>query len=423
VKVSLFCVHMIPRPWSADSEFNTFQESLDQLELADRLGFHEVWATEHHFLEEYCHSTAPELFLAAVSQRTKNLRLGHGIVQLLPQINHPARVAERISALDLLSNGRVDFGTGEGSSASELEGFVIDPGKKRAMWTEGMNTAIRCMADEPFTGFSGEFVTMPPRNVVPKPRQRPHPPLWVACTREETLTMAGENGLGALSFSLTGPEDFANRVDQYYSALERCVPMGRTVNANILATAGQLMCADSDDQALKMIGSAGGFFGFGIAHYYVQGGHRPAGTNLWELYQKMLSQDDKGVDPQRMGGVGGVEKVREYMKRFESIGVDQMMFILPPIPHEQTMESLQLLGEKILPEFIERDEAQEKAKEKRMAPVIDRAMARMEDNNPPLDPDYEITGIPVSWEGVRSTEIADALKKATDAQAAAKPGL
>ena len=300
---------------------------------------------------------------------------------------------------------------------------MIDPGKKRAMWTEGMNTAIRCMADEPFTGFSGEFVTMPPRNVVPKPRQRPHPPLWVACTREETLTMAGENGLGALSFSLTGPEDFANRVEQYYSALERCVPMGRTVNANILATAGQLMCADSDDQALKMIGSAGGFFGFGIAHYYVQGGHRPAGTNLWELYHKMLSQDDKGVDPQRMGGVGGVEKVREYMKRFESIGVDQMMFILPPIPHEQTMESLQLLGEKILPEFIERDEAQEKAKEKRMAPVIDRAMARMEDNNPPLDPDYEITGIPVSWEGVRSTEIADALKKATDAQAAAKPGV
>ena len=90
MKVSLFCVQMIPRPWSADSEFNTFQESLDQLELADRLGFHEVWATEHHFLEEYCHSTAPELFLAAVSQRTKNLRLGHGIVQLLPQINHPA---------------------------------------------------------------------------------------------------------------------------------------------------------------------------------------------------------------------------------------------------------------------------------------------------------------------------------------------
>ena len=84
MKVSLFCVHMLPRPWSADSEFNTFQESLDQLELADRLGFHEVWATSIT-LEEYCHSTAPEVFLAAVSQRTKDIRLGHGIIQLLPE--------------------------------------------------------------------------------------------------------------------------------------------------------------------------------------------------------------------------------------------------------------------------------------------------------------------------------------------------
>ena len=421
MKVSLFCVHMLPRPWSADSEFNMFQESLDQLELADRLGFHEVWATEHHFLEEYCHSTAPEVFLAAASQRTKNIRLGHGIIQLLPEINHPARVAERISALDLLSNGRVDFGTGEGSSASELEGFVVDPGKKRAMWTEGMNVAIRCMADEPFTGFFGEFVSMPPRNVVPKPRQKPHPPLWVACTREETLTMAGEKGLGALSFSLTGPEDFADRVRQYYSALDRCVPMGRAVNANILATAGQLMCADSDERALQMIGDAGGFFGFGIAHYYVQGGHRPANTNLWELYEKMLSESGQGVDPQRMGGVGGVEKVREYMKRFESIGVDQMMFILPPIPHDQTMESLQLLGEKILPEFIERDEAQVKDKERRLAPLIDKAMERMEQNDPDMDPNYEINGVPVSWDGVQTTEIVDALKRAAAAQAAATP--
>jgi alkanesulfonate monooxygenase SsuD/methylene tetrahydromethanopterin reductase-like flavin-dependent oxidoreductase (luciferase family) len=411
MKVSIFCEHILPRPWAEDSEYNRLQQSLEQFELADALGFHAVWMTEHHFLEEYCHSTAPEVFLAAVSQRTKNLRLGHGIVQMLPKINHPARVAERLAVLDLVSNGRVEFGTGEGSSATELDGFVLDPGKKRPMWTEGMQVAIRCMTETPFTGFQGEHLSMPPRNVVPKPRQKPHPPLWVACTRQETITFAGENGMGALSFSFAGPEKFAERVVQYYEALERCVPIGRAVNANILASAGQLMCAPDDEKAMQMIGNTGGFFGFGIAHYYVQGGHQPGRTNLWELYEKMLVENPASVDQARMGGVGSPQKIREYMRRFEDIGVDQMMFLLPPVPHERIMESLERFGKEVLPEFIERDAAAAAAKAKRLEPVIDAAMSRRVDDTPALDPDYEISGVPVSWDGLQVTEIIDTLAK------------
>ena len=177
-----------------DDEHQLFQDGLDEVEAADKAGFSTVWLTEHHFLEEYCHSTAPEIFLAAASQRTKDIRLGFGIMHLPPAVNHPARVAERISTLDLISNGRVEFGTGESSSVGELGGFGIDPADKRDQWEEALEVSIRCMIEEPFTGFKGQHIEMPPRNVVPKPLQKPHPPVWVACTRPASVQMAAQEG-------------------------------------------------------------------------------------------------------------------------------------------------------------------------------------------------------------------------------------
>src|SRR5580692_7870562 len=106
MKFGVFYEHQLPRPWNANSEYELFQNSLTQVELADRLGFDYMWEVEHHFLEEYSHSSAPEVFLAAASQRTKRIRLGHGIVQTPPAFNHPARIAERVAMLDLVSNGR-----------------------------------------------------------------------------------------------------------------------------------------------------------------------------------------------------------------------------------------------------------------------------------------------------------------------------
>src|SRR5581483_11102517 len=122
--------------WDPDDEHRVFKEALEQIEFADKLGFDYVWETEHHFLEEYSASSAPEVFLAAASQRTKNIRLGHGIVQMPPRQNHPARVAERIASLDLVSDGRVEFGTGEGATDMELGGFGTDRGLKKQMWEE-----------------------------------------------------------------------------------------------------------------------------------------------------------------------------------------------------------------------------------------------------------------------------------------------
>src|SRR5690348_3731742 len=235
MRFGIFYELQLPRPWEPDSEHRLLKDSLEQVELADRLGFDYVWEVEHHFLEEYSHSAAPEVFLAAASQRTKRIRLGHGIVNVMPQVNHPARVAERIATLDLISGGRVEFGTGESSSGAELGGFLIAREHKREMWHEALDAIARMLVETPFAGIDGEFVQMPPRNVIPKPLQKPHPPVWVACSRRETIRLAARNGIGALSFSFVEPEDAGKWVGEYYDLLgsEECVPAGFAVNPNV----------------------------------------------------------------------------------------------------------------------------------------------------------------------------------------------
>src|SRR5438874_1563492 len=173
MKFGIFYEHQLPRgagaEWDEDAERRLYQDALLQVELADRVGIDYVWEVEHHFLEEYSHSSAPEVFLAACSQRTKRIRLGHGIVLMPPRYNHPVRVAERIAALDLVSNGRVEFGTGESASLMELGGFGVDFEDKRHAWTEAVEQCLNMMVMDPYPGFQGQYFDMPCRNVVPKP--------------------------------------------------------------------------------------------------------------------------------------------------------------------------------------------------------------------------------------------------------------
>src|SRR3989442_9147679 len=182
MRFGIFYEHQLPRPWHDGAEQQLITDALEQVELADRLGIAYGWEVEHHFLEEYSHSSASEVFLAACSQRTERIRLGFGIVAMPPGYQHPARVAEKVAMLDLVSGGRVELGTGETSSGAELEGFGVDRETKREQWREALDVTTRMMVEEPFAGWDGRFVKMPPRNVVPKPVQKPHPPLGGACS-------------------------------------------------------------------------------------------------------------------------------------------------------------------------------------------------------------------------------------------------
>jgi len=419
MKFGIFYEHQLPRPWHEESEYELIQHALEQIDYADSLGIDYAWEVEHHFLEEYSHSSAPEVFLAAASQRTKNIRLGHGIVQTPPGFNHPARIAERISMLDLVSNGRADFGTGESSSEAELGGFMIDPEKKRAMWEEGVRVAVRCMTEAPFTGFAGEFVTMPPRNVLPKPRQKPHPPLWVACSRRDTIHLAAQKGIGALAFAFVDPEEAKYWVDDYYTTLEKQgVPIGDAVNPNV-ACVTTFMAHPDEEEAIRRGLEGANFFGYSLAHYYVFGRHRPGSTDVWAEYEHQRAEH--GYDPVAVelaarhgdvlgakvvasgigglrGAVGTPDQIREYLQRYEECGVDQVIFCFQAGKnrHEHIMEGLELFGREVLPEFKERDEKIARDKEQRLAPVIEQVMARKPaDDHPPLpSPDYEFPAIP-----------------------------
>src|SRR5712691_9509124 len=296
MKFSVFYELQRPRPWGPDGEENMVREALEQIELADRLGFDSVWEVEHHFLEEYSHSSAPEVFLAAASQRTRRIRLGHGIVQLPLGFNHPARVAERIGMLDLVSGGRVEFGTGQGSSQAELGGFGVDRDLKHDQWEEALDAIIRMMTEEPFAGHDGRFFSMPPRNVIPKPRQKPHPPLWVACSRRDTIHLAAQKAIGALAFAFVDPEEAKYWVDDYYTTMAtEGVPIGDAVNANV-ACVTTFMCHDNEDEAMRRGLEGANFFGYSLAHYYVFGRHRPAVTNVWDEFQQRRAE--YGYDPE-----------------------------------------------------------------------------------------------------------------------------
>ncbi len=397
MRFGVFYEHQLPRPWEEGSERQLIADALDQVELADRVGFDYVWEVEHHFLEEYSHSSASEVFLAAASQRTKRIRLGFGIVAMPPGYQHPARVAEKVAMLDLVSGGRCDFGTGETSSGAELEGFGVERETKRAQWEEALDVATRMFVEEPFAGWDGRFLTMPPRNVVPKPVQRPHPPLWVACSRRETIRPAAEKGIGALSFAFVEPEEAKGWVDEYHEivASERCVPAGFAVNPRV-AVVLPMMCHRDEATAIERGIDGAHFFGYSLAHYYAFGEHHPGTTSIWQEFQRRRDQTgfardivtpgagalgvkimEEGLASLR-GAIGTPDQVRDLVRRYEAAGVDQVIFVSQAgrNRHEHICESLDLFAAEVMPEFAQRAEQAERGKTQRLAGAVERALAR-----------------------------------------------
>ena len=399
MRFGIFLEMQMPRPWESDTEHRIFQEALEQVELADRLGIDYVWEVEHHFLEEYSHSSAPEVFLAAASQRTSRIRLGHGIVQLPSKVNHPARVAERIATLDLISNGRVEFGTGEGTGAVEPAGFGVDYETKREQWRESLDAITRMFVEEPFAGYDGEYLKMPVRNVVPKPFQKPHPPLWMAAPRPDVIPLAARNGLGALCFSmLIEPEQARDWVDGYQAVLEsdECVPAGFSVNPELAVVTG-LMCHRQEQTALDRGLEGAHFLSYSLLHYYTHGDtHDHGRSRLWTEFQRdradsgfdhsmfedargrLAATYDRANSYAQRGAIGTPEQIRDFLRRYETAGCDQVLLFsqVGLNRHEHICESLELFANEVLPEFAARDAEQRERKLDRLAPAIDRALAR-----------------------------------------------
>lgn len=361
MKFGIFYEHQLPRPWTATSEYDLYQQSLAQLELADRLGYDYVWEVEHHFLEEYSHSSAPEVFLAAATQRTKNIRLGHGIVQLTT--NQPHRVAERVATLDQISGGRVDFGMGEGAGPAELHPFGIRVRDKRDRWEEAVKAIIPMFTRDSWE-FHGRYYDFPARNVIPKPFQKPHPPLWVACSNIRTIADAGRWGMGALGFSFVSPEAARAWVNRYYNTLlHHAQPLTDYQRNPNIAIVNGFMCAETDAEALEK--AAGWtFFIFALSYYGRKGVDAPGVGNLWREYQDWR-QTEKAQQALRNGLIGSPETIRKRLRLFKDAHVDQVILLnqAGKTSHKDICASLDLFAREVMPEFHADQPAQDAWKE------------------------------------------------------------
>lgn len=384
MRFGVFYELQLPRPWNKGDERNLFHQALEQVALADRLGFDHAWEVEHHFLDEYSHSSSPEIFLAAAAAGTKSIRLGHGIRQVIPNYNHPARTAEGLSTLDIISDGRVDFGIGEGATRLELGGFRISAKEKRAMAIEAAEQIANMMVLEPYPGFEGKYFSMPCRNVLPKPVQAPHPPMWVACTNRDTIKVAAQNGVGALAFSFLDPDDARFCAEIYYGIIksDACVPLGHAVNAN-LAMVSSFSVHRDRAEAIRRGHEGFEFFGYAlnalVAHDTV-----PGRTNLWGEYlaqrgdrTEEIIEATRGVGA-HSSGIGTPEDMRTHLKGFQESGVDQVIFMQQAgrNRHDHICESLELFAAKVMPEFKADAAAREARKAKELAPHIAAALKR-----------------------------------------------
>ena len=360
MKFGIFYEHQLPRDWEENSEHQLIKNSLAQIELADELGFDYAWEVEHHFLEEYSHSSAPEVFLAAASQRTKNIRLGHGIIQLTT--NHPARVAERVATLDLVSDGRVELGLGEGASVTELHPFNLRFRDKRDVWED----AVKCMLPMFWNHgweYDGEYFKFPKRAVVPKPLQKPHPPLWVACSQLETIKYAAHRGMGALCFKFVNMESSRAWVNAYYNTylhhLEKLADY--QTNPNIAVVAG-FMCAETDEEAWE---KADGwtFFQFALQLYGKEGPFEPGSVNFWERYQEW-KKTPQGQHRTGSELIGSPDTIRQRLQDLADTNVDQVILLnqAGKNTHQDICDSLALFAREVMPEFHESHKEQEKWK-------------------------------------------------------------
>jgi alkanesulfonate monooxygenase SsuD/methylene tetrahydromethanopterin reductase-like flavin-dependent oxidoreductase (luciferase family) len=412
MRFGIFYEHQLPRPWNEGDEARLFHEALEQVQLADRLGYDYAWEVEHHFLEEYSHSSAPEVFLAACAALTKTIRLGHGIRQVIPNYNHPARTAEGLATLDIISNGRLDFGIGEGATRLELGGFGIPAKDKRALALEAAEQIANMLVMNPYPGFEGQGFSFPCRNIVPKPMQKPHPPMWMACTNRDTIKVAASIGVGALAFSFLDPEEAKTWAEIYYGIIksDACVPIGHSVNAN-LAMVSNFSVHPDRAEAIRRGQEGFEFFSYAV-NALVAHDVLPGRSTLFADFQKSRAASDDEIIAARKAaavnanGIGTPEDIREHIKGFQAAGVDQVIFMQQAgrNRHEHICESLELFAAEVMPAFKAEAAAREARKQAELAPHIEAAMKRKRWMKP-LE-DHEIPVVPASRAKAQINEAA-----------------
>jgi alkanesulfonate monooxygenase SsuD/methylene tetrahydromethanopterin reductase-like flavin-dependent oxidoreductase (luciferase family) len=345
-----------PEDASVAAERRAFAECMEQAEFADELGYHEIWAVEHHGLTEYSHCSAPEVLLGFLAGRTRRIRLGHSVTLTPYRYNHPIRVAERIATLDIISNGRVDWGSGKSSSLVEQGAFEIDRAELDGQWLEALSMIPRMWRSDVFE-WSGKYFHIPPTAIIPKPVQRPHPPVFVACSRPETVELAGRLGIGSLNFTAGTDEYLVRKVESYRNAITSASGLTGHINNRFSCTPATLVL-DDDRQACEYGFRGARFFQESLATYFFSRERvlGPLDVSRDPLTGSQLANvmKDRNAPRSSLSSViGDPASAVETIVRFQAAGVDELILVMQmaTIPHELIMKSLKTFADKVMPRF------------------------------------------------------------------------
>ncbi|HEY3909030.1 MAG TPA: LLM class flavin-dependent oxidoreductase [Stellaceae bacterium] len=373
MRVGLFYQIQVPKPWTPSSESQRIHEALEQIPYAEEMGFASVWFSEHHFRPVWSHNSAPDLTLAAVSQRTSRIRLGVGVV--LAPIHHPLHVAARMATLDILSRGRVDVGLGRTGYPYQLTPYGSDLRDTRGMWEEFAEVLPRIWTQE-VVSYDGTYFQIPPREVLPKPVQRPHPPLWSACGSDETARLTGSLGMGGLFGSEGGPDRVGQLMALYRESL-RSGAIARSAPGTGAGPAPRaaLMTAGYCHEDARVVAERG----TELVGWYLEQ-QRERARLVWRDYDPgTVPPDYQGyyARDQRLAsgphpGEPTPQEVREqgtkfcvgtpadcirFLEIYEALGIEEVFLLcaIGPAQHQEVLNTIRLFGEEVIPHFQARE--------------------------------------------------------------------
>jgi alkanesulfonate monooxygenase SsuD/methylene tetrahydromethanopterin reductase-like flavin-dependent oxidoreductase (luciferase family) len=354
VKFGLMTQIQMPRPWGPSPEVQAYNNAIAQAAAADAAGFGYYWITEQHFFLEIGHSACPDMLLAAISQRTKQIRLGFSVV--LMTVNNPFAIAERIATLDVLTNGRVDFGMGRGSTHYMVEAFGVDRATERERAAEATEAVPRMFAEDPFTGHRGKFFDLPQRHVLPRVVQQPHPPLWVAASNLSSYERAGRQGVGVIGVTRNSIAETRDAIRAYRSAIrdgDRRGFIGAYPNEQVAAFA--LACCHEDDRIGRDIACAAARWYNGDNDTALNPVRFATAGGVEAVVSKFRSRSNEQLIEDGMAIGGNPDTVCRVVEKWAEAGMDQMIFLLQAgrVTHDQVMRSIDLIGERVIPRFAD----------------------------------------------------------------------
>ncbi|MFE2287810.1 LLM class flavin-dependent oxidoreductase [Streptomyces sp. NPDC059443] len=336
-----------------EAEHKALIEETEYVIQADKSNFKYAWASEHHFLEEYSHLSANEVFLGYLAHATERIHLGSGIFNPLAPVNHPVKVAEKVAMLDHLSKGRFEFGTGRGAGSHEILGFlpgIEDMNGTKEIWEETIAEFPKMFLQEEYEGFQGKHWSLPPRKIFPKPYGKAHPAMWYAAGSPASYAMAAKKGLGVLGFSVQKVSDMAWVLDQYKTAIQEAKAIGAFVNDNVMVTSTAI-CAETHDKAVEIAVNANMNRFQSLVFRYHDTFPRPEIIPEWpEILPEYNAEIVELLIEEELLICGDPSEVRQQCKRWEEAGADQLSFGLPTgVSYEDTMTTIKLIGEHVIP--------------------------------------------------------------------------